>query len=218
MSQSAAGGIAGNKASTSNGNKVPTENTSDISSSRNALDPSVSNLLDEDVEASVMSRFKVLRCWDGNLSSTSNDKMTKRKMPDSNFTGGSMLHGLVCLGYLDGNFDTGMKEKQIKAADPYSAEMKKLRPFIQNQVQVGNLEFQDRCGMLHHFANYTGEIGSDFNVSETREMDRGTPAIGDESTILSYISGRLGDGLPARRYNSSSSDWEHVLEQSGTGS
>ncbi|XP_058105101.1 uncharacterized protein LOC131248709 isoform X3 [Magnolia sinica] len=142
----------------------------------------------EDVESSVMARFRVLKSRIDNLSCPSKTGQQQQPMPV--VVGGSVPH---CF------------EEKIERSKPW--------PFITDQsgercLEVGNI-YDGQC-----LPNDIGEKCLSSYVSQQQEMTKGfCLRVPDEPVIPSCMPAPLWNQFKASGFESPPSDWEHVLKE-----
>eukprot|EP00262_Sarcandra_glabra_P014683 TRINITY_DN4341_c0_g3_i1.p1 TRINITY_DN4341_c0_g3~~TRINITY_DN4341_c0_g3_i1.p1 ORF type:complete len:461 (-),score=101.18 TRINITY_DN4341_c0_g3_i1:307-1620(-) len=160
----------------------------------------------EDVEASVMARFKVLKSRVDNLSS-------KSKLPDSTNIGTNegMQETMYSPCSLENNFHVGSKHQPIKIVDLGIADRKNTWPFIRNGLEEKTFGHENMSDMQKLGL---GEFGLDSDLSEECEMDREFQVcIVNEPVNESHMANGLEGKSVAGGSDSTSSDWEHVLTE-----
>ncbi|XP_077248321.1 uncharacterized protein LOC143887955 [Tasmannia lanceolata] len=164
----------------------------------------------EDVEASVMARFRVLKSRIDSLSSTNK---VEQQVPDSVDVGINVgMHETKSIPCLETKLDVGTKNEPINVFDLGFGEGTRPWPFIRDVMEDDNLGV--RSNLRHIGANSTHEIGLGSDVSEQLEMTREFHVgIEDESMMQSHIADWLGNQVPSVESDSPSSDWEHVLKE-----
>ncbi|KAF8379835.1 hypothetical protein HHK36_029284 [Tetracentron sinense] len=178
---------------------VSTQDTPQSSISRHA----------EDVGASVMARFHILKCRVDNSSSMSKEVEQKPNSLDVGAYAG--MEESMSSPCPRGIQNVGMKP-QPKKVDLGFTENRNSWPFVRDRWD-GSSEATIEHAMLHHKANYREKIGVSLDVPECETMKEFRVCVSNEPVIESYIPNRLKNWLPAGEYDSPSSDWEHVLKE-----
>ncbi|KAA8533520.1 hypothetical protein F0562_031046 [Nyssa sinensis] len=138
---------------------------------------STTSLVD-DVEASTMARFHILKCRGDNSNSKNMERQQLPEVDDAAF-----------------------------------AVKRKCWPFVGYQSEGGILDVELEPLMQHHGGNHSGEnFGFYIDGSDYETVKDFRACVTDDPVTQSCRNNRLENQLPSGCYDSSSSDWEHVLK------
>ncbi|XXG76291.1 hypothetical protein AAC387_Pa08g0667 [Persea americana] len=167
-----------------------------------------------DLESSVMVRFKILQNRVEKLSSTFDavpkqqaniiDDMEHALVPRKDIIDNVQRHGLVPRQWcLERQLNVAMEDSPTKVVDTGFTEKRMLWPLIINQLEGGNSEVGNReCDVQ------SSDDGFCSDVLKEDYVDESVVPVADE--LASELS---GNGLSQGGYDSPSSDWEHVLKE-----
>ncbi|XP_019054744.1 PREDICTED: uncharacterized protein LOC104605916 isoform X2 [Nelumbo nucifera] len=161
----------------------------------------------EDVEASVMARFHILKCRVDNSNSRDGGERLSNQTKVGTYVGMEKTMSCPCPS---DEQDFGLKPQATKVVDMGFGESRNPWPFIRERMDSGETLRHD---MEHHIRNFHTESKIDLeNVSERGEKVKEFGVCVSEPTIECSMVNRPGDQCPANGYDSSSLDWEHVLK------
>lgn len=155
------------------------------------------------LESSVMARFKILQTRVENLSSTCNAVPKQQTY----IIGNGERHGLVPRQWcLERQLDAAMEDTPTNVVDGGFTEEREARPFIINQMEGGNSEVGNGLVVERDVQSSNNCFHPD--VSKQFEVSESDARVADE-----LVSELLGNQVSLGGYDSPSSDWEHVLKE-----
>lgn len=166
------------------------------------------------LESSVMVRFKILQNRVGNLSSTFDavprqkaniiDDMEHELVPRKDIIDNVERHGLVPRQWcLERQLNVAMEDSPTKVVDMGFTGKRMSWPLIINHLEDGNSEVGDEERDVQ-----SSDDGFCSDVLKEDYVDESVAPVSDE--LASELS---GNGLSQGGYDSPSSDWEHVLKE-----
>ncbi|KAJ4950950.1 hypothetical protein NE237_027782 [Protea cynaroides] len=166
-------------------------------------------------EASVMSRFHILKCRVDNCSSMNPRSMGKGH-PVGSAGIGAYAEREETVSNLcpSGTRNIKTKTQPLKVVDWGSSEKRNTWPFIRDISEDEHLELTIRPDVQHHITNCSEEkieLVSD-GPGEQDPLKEVGVCISEEA-VNTLISDRYGNQCIGSGFDSPSSDWEHVLKE-----
>ncbi|XP_042490977.1 uncharacterized protein LOC122070811 isoform X2 [Macadamia integrifolia] len=164
----------------------------------------------EDSEASVMSRFRILKCRVEKCSSM-NEGHPAESTGIGAYAGREDTISSPCL---NGTQNIRTEIQPINVVDGVSSERINPSPFLIDRSEDGHLEVTIRPDMQHHGTSCTEEkieLDSDFPWQQDPLKEFGVCI--SEEPVNALIPNRDGNQSIGDGFDSPSSDWEHVLKE-----
>ncbi|CAK9139037.1 unnamed protein product [Ilex paraguariensis] len=186
----------------------------------------------DDVEASVMTRFNILKCRDDNTNSINRAEQPQAKespslkdpiqdFPSSSSTShvdeveASVMARFNILKCRDDNTNSINRAEQPlpEVGDTGFAGKRNHWPFTEYQSKDGCLDLAVGPHLEHETGNGSGDkFGSYRDGSEHLIVREFRACVKDDSVIQSHMNNKLADQFFAGWYDNSASDWENVLK------